>query len=319
MINQNICILTEQELAQYLSNIDVLSIMEQTFTALSHGDVVQPAQTLTIFPQNRGDFITYQGALSHFDVFGAKLSPYIPTDGSPIITAWTMLMSMTTGQPLLLCDSGKLTRERTAATTALAVEKLAPTESKILALIGTGPVGEAHLRHVLPLREWQEIRVFSSDLADNLTKQSSFKTLDNRVVLCDCAKTAISDADVVMLCTSSGQPVIDVNDIKKPALITSISTNVAKAHEIDPAALSKMDVYCDYKATTPTSAGEMVLAAQHGEWSSEQIVGDLADLCGDKCKLPEYNKSVFFRSIGLGLEDIAIAYAIYQQIKVKSA
>lgn len=52
-------------------------------------------------------------------VFGAKLSPYIVTGGSPIITAWTCLMSMENGEALLLCDSSQLTIERTAGTTAL--------------------------------------------------------------------------------------------------------------------------------------------------------------------------------------------------------
>ena len=313
----NIPVLSDAELESYLTNLPVLSIMEQTFSALSQGKVVQPAQTLTLFPENRGDFITYQGALSHFNVFGAKLSPYIPTNGAPIITAWTMLMSMQTGQPLLLCDSGRLTRERTAATTALAIDKLAPKSSKTLALIGTGAIGFAHLRHVLALREWQEIRVFSLDLAESANKQNQYKALAPNIVICDSAKNCIHQADVVMLCTSSGQPVIDINDIGKPALITSISTNVAKAHEINPNELVNMDVYCDYKATTPLSAGEMVLATQSGNWSVEHIMGDLADLCGDKCQRPNYHKPVFFRSIGLGIEDIAIAYAVYQQINCK--
>ncbi|WP_392566237.1 ornithine cyclodeaminase family protein [Utexia brackfieldae] len=309
-----VSVLSDKELDQYLEKISVLVIMEQTFTALSQGQVAQPAQSLTLFPQNRGDVITYQGVLSHVDVFGAKLSPYIATDSAPIITAWTILMSMKTGQPLLICDSGRLTRERTAATTALAIDKLARKESKILALIGTGAIGLAHLKHVLALRDWQEIRIYSPDLALNQSKQTQFKALDDRISLCDSNQACIDDADVIMLCTSSGKPVIDVKQLRKPALITSISTNIAQAHEIDPALLSTLDVYCDDKKTTPHSAGEMVLAAQQHQWSADKIVGDLADLCCHQCPEPSYQKSVFFRSIGLGIEDIAIAYAIYQQI-----
>ena len=91
---------------------------------------VQPPQTLTLFPDQAGDFITYLGALADAHVFGAKLSPYVVTggkpDGRPIVTAWTALMSMRTGQPLMWCDAGLLTVERTAGTTALAVDCLAP-------------------------------------------------------------------------------------------------------------------------------------------------------------------------------------------------
>lgn len=308
-------VLSADDITGYLDNINVIETMEQTFTALADELVVQPPQTLTLFPEDRGDFITYLGALAHKNVFGSKLSPYIPTSGAPIITAWTTLMSMKTGQPLLLCDSGRLTRERTAGVTALAVKKLAPTESKKLAVIGSGSLAWSHIEKVLSLRDWREISVFSPKLAQNEERQQAFLTIDPRVSISDSAVECIKQADVIMLCTSSGTPVISLSDLEKPALITSISTNVAKAHEIAPAALSSMDIYCDYKLTTPSSAGEMVLATQGHSWSAQSIVGDLADLCSDRCKLPDYDKPVFFRSIGLGIEDIAIAYAIYQQLE----
>jgi len=41
-------------------------------------------------------------------------------------------------------------------------------------------------------------------------------------------------------------------------------------------------------------------------------VGDLPDLLSEKVQRPDYDRHVFFRSIGLGLEDIALANAIYQ-------
>lgn len=314
MVPAQIPVLHESELNVYLRDVNVTEILERTFAAQHEGKVVQPAQTLTLFPEDRGDFITYLGVLSHFDVFGAKLSPYIPTGGAPIITAWTMLMSMKTGLPLLLCDSGRLTAERTAAATCLAVKKLAKTEARVLAVIGSGAIAAAHIRHAVGVREWSEIRVFSPRLAGNAARQGELGALSDRVLISASARDCVKGADVVMLATSSGKPVLDPADIGKAALITSISTNVARAHEIDPALLPDMDVYCDYKATTPDSAGEMVLAAESGKWSRERIKGDLADLCGGGIPAPAYDRHVFFRSIGLGIEDVAIAYAIYKKI-----
>ena len=313
-MSDTIPVLQQPDLDGCLNNVDVTAVLEQTFAALHKGQVVQPPQTLTLFPENRGDFITYLGVLSHFDVFGAKLSPYIPTDGKPVITAWTMLMSMKTGLPLLLCDSGRLTTERTAAATCLAVKKLARRDARVLAVIGSGPIARAHIRHALAVRDWSAIRVYSLDLAANPAHHQDVLALDARVSVATDAAACVRGADVVMLATSSGTPVIDPADIGHNALITSISTNVARAHEIDPALLPGMDVYCDYKATTPDSAGEMVLAAESGAWSKDRIKGDLADLCAGAAPLPAWDKPVFFRSIGLGIEDVAIAYAIYKQV-----
>ncbi|KAB0649468.1 ornithine cyclodeaminase family protein, partial [Burkholderia territorii] len=147
-----------------LPSLDVLGTLRRMFASLASARAVQPPQTLTLFPEQAGDFITYLGALADEQVFGAKLSPYVVTGAKPIVTAWTALMSMRTGQPLMWCDAGLLTVERTAGTTALAVDCLAPRDARRLAVIGTGAVGLAHLRHTAALRDWASISVHSPAL-----------------------------------------------------------------------------------------------------------------------------------------------------------
>ena len=306
-------LLTQQQVRDYLPALPVRAALSALFLALANERAVQPAQTLTLFPQGAGDVITYQGVLADAGVFGAKLSPYIVTDGRPIISAWTSLMSMHTGQPLLFCDSGLLTAERTAGTSALAIELLARQDSRQLTLIGCGALGQAHLRHVLPLRDWQRIRVYAPDLAGKPELQQQLQALDARIEISGSVAAACDNSDVIMLCTSSASPVLDPATLSKPALITSISTNAVNAHEVPPASLAALDVYCDHKHSTPDSAGEMVLASQAGSWQRERIVGDLADLVSQRCALPDYRRPVFFRSIGMGLQDIAIACALLQQ------
>ncbi len=305
-------ILQEIDIRKLLPQLDVKKELTSMFRSLGKNNAIQPPQTLTLLPQNSGDFITYLGAIDQGGVFGAKLSPYIITKGAPIITAWTNLMSQQTGQPLLWCDSALLTTERTAGTTALAVDLLAKKESTRLAIIGSGAIAMAHLNHVHQLRNWQSINVYSPSLADNQQRQGQFKAIDQQVVFSDSVAACINQADVIMLCTSSGTPVISLDELKQPTLITSISTNVANAHEVPPNLLPIADVYCDYKVTTPESAGEMLLAQDQSGWSKDSICGDLSDLINGSCKLPNYSKPVFFRSIGLGLEDVAMAYGIWK-------
>jgi len=132
------------------------------------------------------------------------------------------------------------------------------------------------------------------------------------VTFSESSATAAEEANVVMLCTSSGTPVLDTNAIAQNTLVTSISTNVAEAHEVAAEFLGSAQVYCDYKKTTPLSAGEMILASRNHGWDAADIKGDLADLTTESCSLPERGAPVFFRSVGLGLEDIAIANAIYR-------
>lgn len=304
-------VIDQAQARELLTRIDVPQILRKLFRDLAAGDAVQPAQQLVEFPQGAGDFINYLGVLAEDGVYGVKTSPYIVREQGPLVTAWTLLMSMQTGQPLLLCDAGELTTARTAATTAVAVDALAPLNAQRLAIIGSGKVAQAHLHYVNGLRDWQSISVYSPSLLEDSETQTLLKNIAPALTITDSRESAVADADVIMLCTSSAGPVLDPATLGKPALITSISTNAPRAHEVPPHSLNTMQVFCDYRLTTPGSAGEMLIAGEQHGWSKEAIIGDLADLLSEKVQRPEYDRHVFFRSIGLGLEDIALANAIY--------
>jgi len=306
-------VITQPQARELLAQVDVPKILRKLFRDLAAGQAVQPAQQLVEFPQGAGDFINYLGVLAQDGVYGVKTSPYIVREQGPLVTAWTLLMSMQTGQPLMLCDAAELTVARTAAATAVAVDALAPLAARRLAIIGSGKVALAHLHYVKALRDWQSITLYSPALKDlKPEERAQLKDLDSRLTLVDSREAAIHDAEVIMLCTSSAGPVIDPATLIKPALITSISTNAFRAHEVPPQSLNDMQVFCDYRQTTPGSAGEMLIASEQHGWDKSAIVGDLPELLSDKVPRPDYDRHVFFRSIGLGLEDIALANAIYQ-------
>lgn len=304
-------VIDQHQARELLARIDVPQILRKLFRDLAAGHAVQPAQQLVEFPQGAGDFINYLGVLAEDGVYGVKTSPYIVREQGPLVTAWTLLMSMKTGQPLLLCDAGELTTARTAATTAVAVDALAPLSATRLAIIGSGKVAQAHLHYVKSLRDWQSISLYSPSLSADAQTQALLKAITPALTIAESREAALAGADVIMLCTSSAGPVIDPDTLSKPALITSISTNAPRAHEVPPQSLNDMQVFCDYRLTTPGSAGEMLIASEQHGWSQDSIVGDLADLLSEKVQRPGYDRHVFFRSIGLGLEDIALANAVY--------
>ncbi|MHA3734930.1 ornithine cyclodeaminase family protein [Pseudomonas sp. Eth.TT006] len=305
-------VIDQPQARELLARIDVPQILRKLFRDLAAGHAVQPPQQLVEFPQGAGDFINYLGVLAEDGVYGVKTSPYIVREQGPLVTAWTLLMSMKTGQPLLLCDAGELTTVRTAATTAVAVDALAPLNASRLAIVGSGKVAQAHLHYVKGLRDWQSISVYSPSLLEDAETQAQLRAIAPAVKIADSREAALAEADVIMLCTSSAGPVIDPTTLSKPALITSISTNAPRAHEVPPHSLNAMQVFCDYRLTTPDSAGEMLIATEQHGWDKSAIVGDLADLLSEKVPRPGNDRHVFFRSIGLGLEDIALANAIYQ-------
>jgi L-arginine dehydrogenase len=316
-----IAILRQSDFNAHLPERDVLKSLRTAFESLGKGTAVQPPQAYGLVDGHL-DVIWYPAILAAQNVFGAKLSPYFfqRTDGGPKVTAWTILFSASTGEPVLLCDSLALTTERTAATTALAVQLLLPANASRLLVVGAGNVGLAHVRYASAINNWSQIQIFSRTLKQKSAPLESLpQSLKNRIAIADSLQAAVEKSDVILLCTSSGTPVIDAAWLKPTQLVTSISTNVPNAHEISPAALPHLDVYCDYRPNAPLAAGEMKLAAANHNWDPKQIRADLPELVTARGQKPSGAKPIFFRSIGLGIEDLAIACELLAQTNNASA
>src|SRR5262245_26653552 len=241
-------VLQADEVAPLISELDVASALRDAFAGLASGRSHQPPQTVIEFGAG-ADAILYPTAVEDLGVVSVKLSPYLPTR-TPPVTAWTLLLSTETGEPVLICDSAALTVERTAGTTALAVDELAPADASVLAVVGSGPVAAAHLRHVTPLRNFDQVRVYSPSAAR--AEEESRERMSAAAAGVDFKETvdsAVIGADVVLLCTSSGDPVLETTVTEQHALVTSISTNKPRAHEIPPRDLADLAVYCDYRST----------------------------------------------------------------------
>ncbi|MFF5014900.1 hypothetical protein [Streptomyces sp. NPDC001165] len=93
-----------------------------------------PGQFVVDLPDG-GDVIRYPAVLPGPGVYAVKVSPYVPQAAGPtVVTAWTMLVSLSSGQPVALLDASDLTVERTAATTVLAADHLLPPDARTAAV-----------------------------------------------------------------------------------------------------------------------------------------------------------------------------------------
>jgi len=284
----------------------VNAVVRRAFEALGAGRAEQPLQT--VMPLDAGgDVITYSCALHDAGVFCLKVSPYLPQPaGSAVVTAWTLVMSTSTGQPLLLVDAAALTMLRTAATTALAVDLLARQGARRLLVVGAGSAGRAHVRHVGAARGFEQVQLYArSGVPQDVAA-------DLGVTVVTDLEAAVAEADVVCLCTSAAEPVVDLAGVAPGTLVTSISTNAPLAREVAPEALASAEVYCDFAPAALAAAGEMRLAVEAGTWSAQDLRGDLPGLLGGTSPAPSAERPVFFRSVGLGIEDAAVALAVLE-------
>src|SRR5207247_11209755 len=84
---------------------------------------------------------------------------------------------------------------------------LARTDTRVLAIIGAGVQGRSHLKMLPRVRQFSEIRIASEHFAH----AEQLAATDSRAHAVETVEQAVRGADVVCLCTHSGESVISID------------------------------------------------------------------------------------------------------------
>ena len=109
-----------------------------------------------------------------------------------------------TGTPLAVMDGTYITALRTGGAAALSTRLLARTDTCVLAIIGTGVQGRAHLKMMSRVRPFSKIRIASRHFAH----AEQLAATNSRALAVETAEEAVRGADVVFLCKRAAEPVI---------------------------------------------------------------------------------------------------------------
>ena len=152
--------LSQADVLELLDLGRLLEALEQGFRALSSGRVEVPSRT-SVNAEREGWLASMPGYGAGLGL-GVKLVSVFPQNhsmGLPSHQALIALFDPATGSPVAVMDGTRITAIRTAGTAAVSVRHLARDDVKVLAILGAGVQGHAHLE-ILPLvRNFEEIRI----------------------------------------------------------------------------------------------------------------------------------------------------------------
>ena len=124
--------LDDAQVRRLLKLEPLLAVIRQALIDLSAGRVVQPLRSVMDIPAEQG-LLFMKPALTR-DALATKLITLIPGNpqrGLPTLLATIVLMDPTTGQTLAVMDGTWITALRTAAVSAVAVDRLTAAGSKV--------------------------------------------------------------------------------------------------------------------------------------------------------------------------------------------
>ncbi len=296
-------ILTREEIESLLEPNELLTALEEGFKALSAGMLNVPPRNQAIAPKG---LLVGMPAYMHGKLMSVKLVTIFHENKTvPAHQATITLFNSETGTPVAFMDGEYITAMRTAAGAILSIKYLARKDSRSVAIIGAGVLGHAHLKMIGTLSGLEEIYVASKDLS----KARALAALASNAHAVDSVHEAVSNADVVCLCTSSIEPVIKADWLKEGVHVTSVGYR-PPGGELPRDLVEKSRIFVESKVAfdaPPVGSAELQgLSPESGTEMGEMLLGQRPGRRSEK-------EATIYKSMGHAMEDLVAANLVYQK------
>ena len=248
--------------------------------------------------------------------FATKLVSVFPgaaDRGLPVVNGIMTLADNTSGRPLAVMDGAALTAERTGAVGGLAVSLLTAPHIETAGIFGAGVQGYSQARYLIMNRRIRRLVIsdLSRESAGRMAAHfaDAYPGLDCRVA--DAPDALVREADLVIAATTSTTPLFsDDPGLVRGKTFISIGSFRPDMKEFPDAVSKAADrIYVD----TPFAAkesGDIAVPLELGIVSKEDIRPFSGIAAGEK-QDPD-TETVFFKSVGMALFDLAVASALYE-------
>ncbi|MFC4354316.1 ornithine cyclodeaminase family protein [Chryseomicrobium palamuruense] len=293
--------------------------VEDMLAHISEGSNVNPHRTVIPVDEKNGSVLympssdgTNYGAVKVVSIFPENPSKQLPTTQGTIL-----LTELTTGRHVALVAGSYLTRLRTGALSAISCKHLARTDSKILAVIGTGAMAFEQVLGIVEVLPIQKIYLVNrtTEKAEQFAERLEAYGVNAQFEVVTDADKAVSKADVVCCATRSTQDVFSASAVKPGTHIIGVGSYLPEMREIPVDIIPKAAaIYADDVEGVQVEAGEFIAAAEQGEWRFDDLSGALHELVGQEYKR-NAKAITIFKSVGAAHFDLAVAKGVYRLAK----
>jgi ornithine cyclodeaminase len=296
----------------------IVELVEQTYRVHGDGDSVNPPSYFLRFPDRPSSRIIALPASigGPIRVDGLKWISSFPGNvaaGFPRASAVLILNDHDTGYPFACLESSIISATRTAASAALAADRLSagrPRPTRV-GFVGTGLIAR-YIHTFLTGTGWSFDEVGVHDLAtDSATGFADYlrrSGATGRITVHDEPRQLIRESDLIVFATVAGRPhVREVSWFEHNPLVLHVSLRDL-APEIVLASCNIVDdvEHCLKADTSPHLAQQLT-------GRRDFLAGTLADVIAGRVAVPT-DRAIVFSPFGLGVLDLAVGKYVYDQV-----
>jgi len=318
MKEDEILYLSQKDVKKCLTVREAIEAVEEGIRLLGQGKAVQPPKIymeLDKYSDKYSGFIKPMIAFvdEPMNVSATKNFTFFPENrkhGRPTVLATIILNDPQTGVPLAIMDGTWITGVRTAAATTIAAKYLAKQSSGVVTIFGAGLQGRTHLEALNEVFKIESVRV--ADVSEEYRTQFAGEMgekLGLDIIPTDDREQAVRGADIVITITT-GNEVLVKKEWVEPGMFIA---KVGSYQEIDFGILGAVDkLVVDWWEYVSHRVPELTKT----DTKREDVYAELAEVVSGRKKGRESNtEKILFLSIGMGVEDVAVALHVYQRAK----
>lgn len=222
-----------------------------------------------------------------------------------------------TGEMVAFLEADWLGRLRTGAASGVATSYMARPESHTVGIYGTGKQARTQLEAMCAVRKIDYAEVYSRDETRCLNFADEMSDLIGIDVEASHHPADVAaEKDIVITATTAGEPLFPGDVLSEGTHLNLMGSNHLRKTEVDVNTIRQADIIiCDSIEQCQLEAGDFVAALEAGvtDW---HLMHELKDVVGGNVTgRPTEEAVTLFKSVGLGLEDVALATEVYQRAK----
>jgi ornithine cyclodeaminase/alanine dehydrogenase-like protein (mu-crystallin family) len=214
-----------------------------------------------------------------------------------------LLYDAATARPLALLEANWLGQIRTGAASGLATRRLAVPGPVTVAVLGSGFQAKGQLDAVRAVREVSRVLVWSRK------RESAEKfAAEMGAEVAESADAAVSEASVVVTATSAKDPLFAAASVRPGTHVCAAGSNAPSRRELPGELFARASaIVADSIEQARMEAGDLLLGLDEAGWARVEELKD-----GRVRQNAE--EITVFKSVGLGLEDVAVAAWVYESL-----
>jgi ornithine cyclodeaminase/alanine dehydrogenase-like protein (mu-crystallin family) len=293
----SVLVLGDREVRSVLTMEACIEAMDEVLRSLARGELHQPLRPVTrpegadslmgLMPAYRG------GDRPAWSLKEIVIAPGNPARGLDAHQGAVLLHDGETGELQALLSASAITEIRTAAVSAVATRALARPDSRVVAILGGGVQARSHAEAMAAVLPEADLRTWAR--ADGGTPEETLR-----------------GADVVCTCTSAREPILRREWLSPGTHVNAVGSSVPTARELDAETVAAATLFVDRRESALNEAGDLLLAG----FREERIAAELGEvLVGAHPGRATAEELTVFKSLGLGVEDLAAAELVVQRAR----